>query len=262
MNIGFIGIGNMAGAVIKGYLKSNPKHQIFATARNKEKLKSFCDENSIVAVSEIPELTTVSDIVFIAVKPKDMEEVIDEIRREYNDSKTLVSMAAGVTISNIEKKLAGSVVRIMPNTPALVNKGMTSYSDNGNVNKEHKEVIIEVINSVGRVREVPEGLIHAVIGASGSAPAFTYLYMKALMEEALEEGMSYEEAKLFVSQGVIGAATMLMKSEETPQQLVKNVCSPGGTTIQGVNYLLEVGFEEKVKSAVKAAVNKSKEMEK
>jgi pyrroline-5-carboxylate reductase len=154
------------------------------------------------------------------------------------------------------------IIRIMPNTPAMVNQGMTAVSRNVNVDDNTFQKMFEIFTAIGKAEEVPEELIHCVIGVSGSSPAYTYMYIDALANEAVKNGMSYEQAVIFAAQSVLGAATMILETGESPEQLRINVCSPGGTTIEAVHVLQANGFEENIAQAFRAAVAKSKEMTK
>lgn len=168
-------------------------------------------------------------------------------------------MAAGIPISFLEGFLpvGSKVIRIMPNTPAMVREGMVSVSRNKNISNQDMDISMGIFRSVGLAEEVDESLIDCVIGVSGSSPAYTYLYIEALVEGATANGMEKEMATRFAAQSVLGAAKMVLETGVDPQQLCLNVCSPGGTTIEAVNKLKENGFKENVKQAFQAAVDKS-----
>ncbi|MFR6257829.1 MAG: pyrroline-5-carboxylate reductase family protein, partial [Anaerovoracaceae bacterium] len=149
---------------------------------------------------------------------------------------------------------------IMPNTPAMVGEAMIAVCRNENVNPENFDFIMDMFNSVGKAQEIEENLMDCVIGVSGSSPAYTYMYIEALVQAAVENGMTYDKAKVFAAQAVIGAAKMALESSESLEQLRINVCSPNGTTIEAVNKLFENGFMDKVKEGFQAAVDRSIEM--
>lgn len=265
MNIGFLGAGNMGGAILRGYAKTDvaKKNQLYVFGVNHEKLKSTCKETGAVACYEIEELVKKSDIFLIGVKPDKFDEVMPKIAKVYTKDKICVSMAAGISMEFIESYLGdeAAIVRIMPNTPAQVGFAMTSVSLNKNIKKENIDTLLNIFGSIGKAEIVDEKLIHTVIGVSGSSPAYTYMYIDALAKSAASRGMMYEQAKTFAAQAVLGAAKMVLESEETPEKLRINVCSPGGTTIQAVNKLQELKFDDIIDEAFCATMNKSKEME-
>ena len=268
MKIGFIGAGNMGGAILRGYAPSAAEkgHEILVYNRTEETRKALEAEYSCVtACGSGEELTEKSDIVLLGVKPNMFGELLPQIASVCTDDKLVVSMAAGISLTYIESFLGSSqpVIRIMPNTPAQVGEAMTSVSRNANVTDEMMASAMEIFGVIGRAEEVPEELIHCVIGVSGSSPAYTYMYIEALAQAAEANGMETDKAKVFAAQAVLGAAKMVLENADiTPEQLRINVCSPGGTTIEAVNKLFENGFMDDVKNAFQAAVEKSKIMTK
>ncbi len=265
MRIGFIGTGNMGGAILSGYISSGAaaKNEISVCDKNEEtrtRLKeefpgiSFC-ENAAV-------LTGKADITVIGVKPQIIEGVLEELKGEYRSDKLIISMAAGIKMSLIEKILGedAQIIRIMPNTPAKVGEAMTAVCRNGNVSESNFEEAMKIFCSIGRAEEIDEALIDCVTGVSGSSPAYTYMYMEALAECAVKNGMPEKKARIFAAQAVLGAAKMALESDESLEQLRINVCSPKGTTIEAVNKLMENGFMDKVKEGMQATVDRSAEM--
>lgn len=266
MKIGFIGTGNMGGAILKGYAGIAPEKgdELFAFNRSREKLEKIAESCSVTICENMQELIESSEVIILGVKPNMYEEVLPELAKSMTADKVLVSMAAGISISFIEKYLGADarIARIMPNTPAQVGMAMTSVSRNGNVGDDIYPKILDIFRGIGRAEDVPEELIHCVIGVSGSSPAYTYMYIDALIKSAVRNGMDPEKAKVFAAQSVMGAAKMVLESSDTPEQLRINVCSPGGTTIEAVNRLFANGFEENVSEGFQAAVEKSKVMSK
>ena len=265
MKIGFIGTGNMGGAIIKGYLAvhDDRRKDVLAIGKNKEKLADFCRELGIESREDIGQLVADSDIIVIGVKPNMFETVLPEINEAYNPNKVLVSIAAGISISFMEGFIyqkPAKIVRAMPNTPAMVNEGMTSLSKNDAVTVEEFRHVMEIFTSVGKAEEVAEDLIDAVVGVSGSSPAYTYMYIEALIDGAVKNGMAKEQARTFAAQTVLGAARMVLETDVDTATLRENVCSPGGITIEAVKTLQENGFQDKVAEAFESAVRKSKIM--
>ena len=171
-------------------------------------------------------------------------------------------MAAGISIGFIEKFLGedARIIRIMPNTPAQVGEAMTAVSRNENVDDQIYPAILEIFRGIGKAEDVPEEQIDCVIGVSGSSPAYTYMYIDALAKAAVKNGMEPKKAREFAAQAVFGAAKMVLESDETPEQLRINVCSPGGTTIEAVKVLEEEGFRAAIMKAAQAAFSKSIEL--
>lgn len=268
MKIGFIGTGNMGGAILRGYAPAaeEKEHEIFVYNRTAAKNKALEEEfKAVTASASAAELTKDSDVVILGVKPNMFDELLPEIAPVCTDDKLVISMAAGISMDYIAKQLGSGqpIIRIMPNTPAQVGESMMSVSRNGNVSDEMLDSVFEIFETIGKAEEVDEELIHCVIGVSGSSPAYTYMYIDALMQAAVDNGMAPEKARVFAAQSVLGAAKMVLENEDTtPEQLRINVCSPGGTTIEAVNKLFENGFVEDVKEGFQAAVEKSKVMTK
>ena len=266
LKYGFIGAGNMGGAILRGALAGGAlaasETAVFGV--RKEKLANTASELGIAPYTDVKEIVRDCKILIFGFKPQMFDEVVPEIAEAYTADKVVVSMAAGISMAYIEKYLGKSakVVRIMPNTPALVGAGMTSVSRNSNVTDEELADVKRIFDALGRASEVPEDMIHTVIGVSGSSPAFTYMYIDALAKEAESGGMESEKALEFAAQAVLGAAKMVLETGVSPEQLRINVCSPGGTTIEGVEKLRELGFEETARAGARAAVEKSKTMTK
>ncbi len=267
MKIGFIGAGNMGGAILKGYAVAAEKKgdQIFVYDRKEETCKAL--ETTFTAVTAClseRELVQKSEAVILGVKPNSFDGLLPLIADLCSSEKIIVSMAAGISISYVESYLGEDkkIIRIMPNTPAQVGEAMVAVCRNSRVEDDAFQRIMEIFETIGKAEEVDEELIHCVIGVSGSSPAYTYMYIEALMQAAVENGMELEKAKVFAAQSVLGAAKMVLENDISPEQLRVNVCSPGGTTIEAVNTLFENHFQDNVKEGFQAAVEKSKSMTK
>lgn len=272
MRYGFIGVGKMGGAILKGLLDSGSisREKTYINGRDFEKTKKQAHDLNIKALETKNELVRFSDTIFIGVEPKTFPEVMPLVAKTYTPDKIIISMAAGITIASIESYLNGAakVVRIMPNAPARVGEMMASVSFNDNVSDDEKAMVIDLLSGMGKAIEVPEEMISQVIGVSGSSPAYTYMYIKALAASAEEYGMDEDKAKTFAAQAVLGAAKIVLEEcckgdkEDSSaltdlDTLIDNVCTPGGTTIEAVKYLRENDFEELVKNGAKAAIEKS-----
>ena len=286
MKIGFIGTGNMGGAILRGYAASEASkgNTILihnrTTEHNEEMAAAVSAADSQVKIcNDNAELAEQAEIIIIGVKPDGVRGVLGEIAAEVErtakgttpEDKIIVSMAAGVSLSQMEEDLSrakagcgayAKLIRVMPNTPAQVGQAMTSISRNKNVSDVDMAKAMEIFNAVGRCVEVKEDLIDCVIGVSGSSTAYTYMYIQALVEAAVANGMEEDKAREFAAQSVLGAAMMVQESDESLTLLRDRVCSPNGTTIEAVNKLLENGFMDDVKEGFQAAVDRSKEMTK
>ncbi|MDR2088380.1 MAG: pyrroline-5-carboxylate reductase [Clostridiales Family XIII bacterium] len=266
MKLGFIGAGNMGGAIIKGYIASGAGGAKSVTVfdRDAEKLSAFAAETGVTAAQSIAALAGLSDAIVLAVKPNNFEEVLPELAAAPLGERLLISMAAGVSIAHIEGFLGGNakIIRIMPNTPAMVGAGMTAVSRNKHVRDAEFERALGIFASVGRAEPVDEALMHTVTGVSGSSPAYAYIFIDALAKCAAEEGMDAVQARVFAAQAVLGAAKMVLETGVDPLTLRQNVCSPGGTTIEAVNVLLRNGFEDNIAEAMRACIEKSKRLAK
>lgn len=261
--IAFIGAGNMAKAIIKGLIQSElyqPKEILVYNHRYEPTLKQLEQDLGITPTLELSEAAAAS-ILILAVKPFVFPKLLEDLKAQLNEQQLVVSIAAGVTIAQMEEVLGQrKIVRVMPNTPALVGEGMTSISNNPHVTVEEAAEIQKLFESMGKAAQVPESMIDAVIGVSGSSPAYTYLFIEALADGAVAEGMPRQMAYEFAAQAVLGAAKMVLETKEHPGVLKDNVSSPGGTTIQAVKTLEENGFRAAVMKAVHAAAEKNRQM--
>lgn len=263
MKTGFIGIGNMGGAIFSRYAETVSGKDIFVMNRSRQRCEDAKQRFPEVEIcDDAAQLCSKSDIVIIGVKPLGIDAVLNEIAPLCDGSKIVISMAAGVDMKRMENILGADakIIRIMPNTPAQVGEAVISMSRNANVDDEDFKAAEKVLSATGKTIETDEEMIHCVIGVSGSSPAYTYMYIQALAEAACDNGMEKEQARLFAAQAVLGAAKMVLETEESLEQLRINVCSPGGATIEAVNKLFENDFMQKTKEGFQAAVDRSIEM--
>lgn len=268
-----IGTGNMGTAILKGYLKANPgsEKEIFTYDRDATSQKSIEEETGIQACDSIATVTRNSDIVILAVKPNVINSVLEELAQVMDwEKKVIVSIAAGISLDYIVEQcsiysgeggsgstLPCKVVRVMPNTPALIGKGMSALARNIRVTDEEMESIMNIFRSVGMAEQVDEKLMDCVTGLSGSSPAYVYMFIEALADGAVTLGMARKQAYTFAAQAVAGSAEMVLQTGLHPGELKDRVCSPGGTTIEAVESLEKNGFRSAVIAAVKTAAQKS-----
>lgn len=264
MKIGFIGLGNMAKAMIGGMLSQGivKKEDIIGSAKTKATLAEVQAAYGIQTAENNWETAGCADVLILAVKPQFFGEVISEIRDEVNADALVISIAAGKTMPEIESLFGRKLklVRCMPNTPALVKEGCSGVCRNEEVSEEEMALCMKLMGSFGRAEEVPERLMDAVAGVSGCSPAYVFLFMEALADGAVAAGMPRKQAYTFAAQAVLGSARLLLESGKHPGELKDMVCSPAGTTIEGVRVLEERGFRAAVMDAVKATVEKAQNM--
>lgn len=267
MKLGVIGAGNMGAAIIRGYVKTgaNPE-EIMVCGHHPERLQVLREETGIGLTDAISDLAAWCDVLLIAVKPKDVEAVLRGAAPALKKDTVLVSIAAGKRLEDLQATLlsAGSrtdrIIRGMPNTPATVGEGMTALCRSGSVPDGSFAEVRSLFQGIGRAVEIPESMMDAVTGLSGSGPAYVFLFIEALADGAVAEGMPRTQAYEFAAQTVLGAAKMVLESGQHPGELKDAVCSPGGTTIEAVRSLEENGFRSTVMNAVIAAAEKSKVM--
>ena len=262
--IGFIGGGNMASAMIGGILKSGlaAKEQIIATAKTTKTTDSLSERFGISASTDNTAAVKQSDILFLAVKPYLFEEIIVEIKDYVRPETLIISIAAGHTLEKIEHVFEKNIklVRAMPNTPALVGEAMSALCSNQNVTEDDLSDAKAIFNSFGKCEVVPESMMDTVIGVSGSSPAYVYMFIEAMADAAVADGMTRAQSYKFAAQAVLGAAKMVLETETHPGALKDAVCSPGGTTIEAVAMLEQLGLRSTVINAQRACVQKSRDM--
>lgn len=253
MKLGFIGIGNMASAIINGI--ENKKDIVIATRSNVEQK---AQELGVNFVNSNKECAQYADIIFLCVKPQQFETVLAEIKEDIKN-KTLVSIAAKLDIDAISKLSdTERIIRVMPNLNVSINEGTSAICFDPSVSYEAIEEVSAIFQNLGDVEEIPESLFSAFIGIAGSAPAFIFEFMEGLIKEALVEGMDYEQALRIATSTMRGSAANLNQSELKVKDLISLVCSPGGTTIEGINALRSDNFQDIIANAVRRTINKDK----
>ena len=260
----FIGCGNMGSALISGILGSGliSKDKVLATDIRPKRLEYIREKEGVSTTEDNREAVEKSDIIVLAVKPQVIGRVLSEIKDVVTENKIIISIAAGITTGFIEKVLEKEVpvVRVMPNTPALVRTSASGLSS-GKYAGEQEEIIAEqMMSRVGIVVKVPEQMLDAVTALSGSGPAYIFYVIESLIEAGTEMGLSEDDVRKLVEQTVLGAVRMVMDTGESPQVLRARVTSPGGTTETALKYLEEKGFQKILITAVKEAAIRSKEL--
>lgn len=259
--IGFIGMGNMGSAMLKGLLKNGeycPQDLVFTDADH-GKAGKISRETGVSSASSNAECAAQAVYLVLAVKPQYYDGVLEEIKEVVKPEQILISIAPGITISQLKAKLGEDkrIVRAMPNTPALCGEGMTGVCYDKAVLDENEQAVIKgFFESFGKMRLVEERLISAVACVSGSSPAYVYMFIEALADGAVKYGLPRDAAYEMAAQTLIGSAKMVLETGEHPGRLKDMVCSPGGTTIAAVGALEEYGFRNAVIKAADACYEK------
>ncbi len=263
-NIGFLGAGKMATALAKGFVRAEivfPKEitasDPFETAR-----KNFAFEVGAKTVATNVEVAKFADVLILATKPDQVPTALAEIRGAFTKNHLLISIAAGVTLAKLENALpAGArVIRVMPNTPALVGEAASAFALGKFATTADAELAKKLLSAVGVAFQVKENLLDAVTGLSGSGPAYVYQFIEALGDGGVAAGLPRDIATKLAAQTVLGAAKMVLETGQHPGALKDQVTSPGGTTIEGLHALEKGKLRATVMSAIRAATEKSKKL--
>lgn len=250
----------MGGALARAISKDN-QTKVYIYDKNSEKAAALAAEIGATNC-ELASLLSVSDFVFLGVKPNVISAVCAEIRSSLKPGAAVVSMAAGVTVSQLDEALFGkcAVIRIMPNTPVTYGVGMTAWCKNPLVTTDIASEFERIMAYTGALDYMPEDKIDAFCAIAGCGPAYAYMFLDALAEAGEKCGLDRERALFYASKMLSGAAVMAEKSPLAPKTLCENVCSPGGSTIEGVKVLQSNGFADTVGNAIVAAFNRTKEL--
>jgi pyrroline-5-carboxylate reductase len=264
LNIGFLGAGKMATALAKGFVNAEivfPREMIasdpFETAR-----KHFTNEIGAKTVAANADVAKFANVLILATKPDQVPAALAEISGAFTKNHLLISIAAGVTLAKLEAALpAGArVIRVMPNTPALVGAGASAFALGKSATAADGELAKKLLSAVGVAIQVKESLLDAVTGLSGSGPAYVYQFIEALSDGGVASGLPRDIATKLAAQTVLGAAKMVLETGQHPGALKDQVTSPGGTTIEGLHALEKGRLRATVMSAVRAATEKSKKL--
>ncbi len=262
--VGFIGSGNMMQAIVKGMLAAGYDSELIrASDLREDLLVKLKEELKITTTNDNRQVALYSDIIFIAVKPFYFKEVLKEIEDiiRLNSNKIIVSVAAGITIADIESILENAkIVRTMPNMPALVKEGMTAVTFNNQITEGDKSEVLQILNSFGSVEEITEADYHAFIGLCGSAPAYAFTFIETLGQVGIKYGIPSEKAYKMVAQTLYGSSKLFLESNLHPSKLRDQVCSPKGTTIEAV-LALDGEFKSGLITAATACIEKSIRLE-
>ncbi|MBR2633997.1 MAG: pyrroline-5-carboxylate reductase [Clostridia bacterium] len=263
MKIGFIGTGNMGGALALAAAKAEGNHSLFLADFDKKKAAELAERLG-ASVSENREILETCDMVFLGVKPQVLPALLEEIAptvKKRGDGLVLISMAAGVSTARILSFLGEKtpLIRMMPNTPVSVGEGVIVYHS-VNVDAAREASFLSLMKRAGLVEKLSEDKIDAASALHGCGPAFVYLFVEALADGAVACGLSRDTAQRFAAATVAGAAKTVLETKKHPGELKDAVCSPGGSTIEGVRVLEEAAFRSAAMDAVIAAFEKTKSL--
>lgn len=261
MKFGFIGIGNMGGAILKGLvIKKMPLENIFVYDINEKILDHLKNDHNINVCNNYEELINSVDCVILAVKPDIFKSLLNDISHLLEKNRTLiVSIAAGLKISSLENIISYEnppIIRIMPNLNAGICMSTTAYCYNKNVNENQIESVVNAFNTIGSVYKIEEEKFNIFTAIASCSPAYVYLFIDSIAKGAQKMGLNKADSIKIATDTVIGSANMLSKSKKHPWELIDNVCSPGGTTIEGICTLEDENFQQTIVKAIENSINK------
>lgn len=261
---GFIGAGNMATALIKGLIQSGAYEQdhLFVSDKEEGALKSISTQFDLKNYPSNSKLVRECSIVVLSVKPQNIREVLEEVKGEIRNDQVIISIAAGIPLSTIGTIIGKDIplVRVMPNTPALVQKGVSALAGGALAGPEHMAMARKIFNAVGDTVEVEESMMDAVTALSGSGPGYVFRMMECMVNAGVTVGLEREISTRLVVQTFLGAAHLAKDSEHSLARLREMVTSPGGTTAEGLATFNRMGLEEMTAKAIEAACKRSVEL--
>jgi pyrroline-5-carboxylate reductase len=262
--IGFIGAGQMARALAKGFIAAGlvPANRIVAFDAFEKAGREFAELlGGVQLAASNAAVLREADVIFLAVKPQSMPAVYAEVGGQVAADKLVISIAAGISLAKLQEGLKTErLVRVMPNTPALVGQGAAAFSLGSGASTADGKLVAQLLDAVGRSFQVEEKLLDAVTGLSGSGPAFVYVMIEALSDGGVRMGLPRDVATALAAQTVLGSAQMVLTSGEHPAVLKDRVASPGGTTIAGLAAMEDRGLRGALIAAVEAATRRSREL--
>lgn len=267
MKIGFIGTGNMAGAIIQGIVANKfvEGTDIYLFDVLTDKVETLAKEINGHACPSAAAVIEEVDAVVLSVKPAVIQHVVEETKILLAEKKTLlISIAAGTTLAKLDKLVdaeAMPIIRVMPNVNAMIGTGAAAVAGNPYASKEQVQYVIDMFSAIGKAWEVEEKDFSAYTALAGSSPAYAYLFIDSLARAGVKHGLTKDKALEYAAQAVLGSAEMIMESSENPWTLIDRVCSPGGTTVAGLLALEEEAFIATIVKGIDATIARDKEME-
>ncbi|MCC8168550.1 MAG: pyrroline-5-carboxylate reductase [Clostridiales bacterium] len=263
IKIGFIGCGNMGGAMIQGIVESGAVDAGMIMASDKsEAMRQAIGKYGVAVAEDNKEVAAYADVLFLAVKPQFYEGVIKEIADAVREDAIVVTIAPGKTLEWVANCFGREIkiIRTMPNTPAMVKEGMMGMCLGTGVTDEDAAMVRQICSGFTQTEIIPENLMDVVTAVSGSSPAYVFMFIEAMADAAVAGGMPRQQAYHFAAQAVLGSAKMVLETEKHPGELKDMVCSPAGTTIQAVRVLEEKGLRSAVFEAMEKCLEVSKGM--
>lgn len=258
----FIGAGNMTEAIVKGYIKEQKGSNITVSDISHERLDFMNAQYQVNTCNNNKTGVQNASFIVLAVKPQIFREIWNELKNSVPLDATIISIMAGVSSSEIEDGEKRKVVRVMPNTPSLISKGMAGVASNSYVDKDDTSVALDLMRCCGSVIEVDENALHAVTAISGSGPAYYFYFLEAMIEAGVKLGLSEKNAELLAKETAVGSCQMALEMNEDPSDLREKVTSKGGTTEQAINSFIDNKFNKIINEAVKKAYEKSIQLSK
>ena len=264
MKLGFIGTGNMAGAIIGGIIRAGlvSPEEIIGSDVSEAGRRKVRETYGIHVTAENQEVAEQAELLFLSVKPQFYADVIAQIRESVKEEQIVITIAPGKTVAWLEEQFKKpiKIIRTMPNTPAMTGEGMTAVCPNSYVQDLELSYVLRILNTFGKTEVVAEHLMDAGVSVSGSSPAYVFLMIEAMADAAVAEGMPRQQAYRFAAQAVYGSAKMVLETGKHPGELKDMVCSPAGTTIEAVRVLEEKGFRSALMEAMKVCAGVSRNL--
>ncbi|ETI91975.1 MAG: Pyrroline-5-carboxylate reductase [Clostridium butyricum DORA_1] len=262
--VGFIGCGNMGSSMVGGLIKSGflKSEEIIVSTKTEASSKKLRNEFKVATTLDSKTVAKESETIILAVKPNMYKSVVEEIKSELTEDKLIITIAAGISIENMEEWLGDDlkIIRTMPNTPALVGQAMSAVCPNKNVSEEELKYCINIFESFGECEVLEEKYFDGFIAVAGSSPAYVFMFIEAMADGAVKLGIPRAKAYKMAAQSVLGSAKMVLETGKHPGELKDMVCSPAGTTIDAVVELEKLGFRNSVIQAMDKCAEKSKNM--
>lgn len=262
--VGFIGCGNMGSSMVGGLIKSGflKAEDIIVSTKTEASSKKLSNEFNVATTLDSKVVAKESETIILAVKPNMYKLIVEEIKSELTKEKLIITIAAGISIANMEEWLGEDfkVIRTMPNTPALVGEAMSAVCPNKNVSEEELKYCINIFESFGECEVLEEKYFDGFISVAGSSPAYVFMFIEAMADGAVKLGIPRAKAYKMAAQSVLGSAKMVLETGKHPGDLKDMVCSPAGTTIDAVVELEKLGFRNSVIQAMDKCAEKSKSM--
>ena len=262
--VGFIGCGNMGSSMVGGLIKSGflKSEEIIVSTKTEASSKKLRDEFKVATTLDSKTVAKESETIILAIKPNMYKSVVEEIKSELTEDKLIITIAAGISIENMEEWLGDDlkIIRTMPNTPALVGQAMSAVCPNKNVSEEELKYCINIFESFGECEVLEEKYFDGFIAVAGSSPAYVFMFIEAMADGAVKLGIPRVKAYKMAAQSVLGSAKMVLETGKHPGELKDMVCSPAGTTIDAVVELEKLGFRNSVIQAMDKCAEKSKNM--